>query len=191
MKTLKIILIIALFSFFAKSVFALSGDEILKQAEDVLNAPKDRTIKERMILQKPGGSEKERTVVIYQKGSDKRLIVFLAPADIKGVGFLSLTDDMMYLYMPAFRKIRRIASHIKNEDFMGTDFSYEDLAETEYSDEYFAALEKEEGNQYVLELKPRPEADVGYSKLRMWVDKETFYPVKTAYFSQGGKTIKR
>lgn len=191
MKTLKIILIIALFSFFAKSVFALSGDEILKQAEDVLNAPKDRTIKERMILQKPGGSEKERTVVVYQKGSDKRLIVFLAPADIKGVGLLSLTDDMMYLYMPAFRKIRRIASHIKNENFMGTDFSYEDLAETEYSDEYFATLEKEEENQYVLELKPRPEADVGYSKLRMWVDKETFYPVKTAYFSQGGKTIKR
>ena len=175
----------------AKSAFALTGDEILRRAEDTLNAPKDRTIKERMILLKPGGSEKERSLVVYQKGSDKRLIVFLAPADIKGVGFLSLTDDMMYLYMPAFRKIRRIASHIKNEDFMGTDFSYEDLAETEYSDEYFATLEKEEENQYVLELKPRPKADVGYSKLRMWVDKETFVPVKTAYFSLGDKKIKR
>ncbi len=176
--------------FSVPEAFALTGDEVLKRAEDVMNAPKDRTLTERMVLLKANGSQKERTIVAYQKGTDKRLIVFLTPADVKGVGFMSLTENTMYLYMPAFRKIRRIASHVKNEEFMGTDFSYEDLAETEYTDEYAAVLEKEEPDRYVLELTPKPDADVSYSKLKMWVDKENFVPVRMEYFSKGGKRIK-
>lgn len=191
MKKLNVALTLTLIGLFASSVFALPANEILKKAEDTLNAPQDRTIKEKMTLIKSDGSQKERRVVIYQKGSDKRLVVFTEPADVKGVGFLSITDNQMYLYLPAFRKIRRIASHIKNENFMGTDFSYEDMSETKFSDEYSARLEKEETNQYLLELTPLPEADVSYAKLNMWVDKNTFIPVKTEYFSKQGKLIKR
>ncbi|NOX97167.1 MAG: outer membrane lipoprotein-sorting protein [Nitrospirae bacterium] len=199
MKKLSIILLAAaLFPLVAKSAFALTGDEILKRAEEAMNAPQDRTVTEKMVLIKADGSEKERTIRFYQKGNDKRLVVFLSPADIKGVGFLSLSKDRMYLYLPAFRKVRRIASHIKNEDFMGTDFSYENMAETKYTADYLAilqqaqdsALEKEDPNQYILELKPRPGVDVSYSRQRMWVDKETFIPAKTEYFSPGGKLVK-
>ncbi len=190
MKLLRIVLLIAVFFLIPKSALALTGDEILKKAEDSMNAPHDRTATQKMILIKADGSEKLRDIRFYQKGSDKRLVVFLSPADIKGVGFLSLSEDKMYLYLPAFRKVRRIASHIKNEDFMGTDFSYEDMAETEYTDDYTATLETEEANQYVLELKPRPDADVSYSKQRMWVDKETFIPIKTEYYSKREKLIK-
>jgi len=191
MKALKIGLTATFLCLIAGSAFALTGDEILKKAEDALNAPKDRTVKQRMILIKSDGSEKERSIIAYQRGSDKRLVIFLAPADVKGVGFLSLSEEQMYLYLPAFRKVRRIASHIKNEDFMGTDFSYEDMSETEFTDEYSAKLEKEEENQYILELEPRSKADVSYSKLRMWIDKKTFVPVKTEYFSKQGNLIKR
>jgi outer membrane lipoprotein-sorting protein len=178
-------------AFIPKDALTLTGDEVLRRAENVMNAPKDRMMEEKMTLLKSGGSKKELTIVIYQKGVDKRLIVFLSPADVKGVGFLSLTENTMYLYMPAFRKIRRIASHIKNEEFMGTDFSYEDLSETRFTDEYYATLVKEEDNVYVLELTPKPEADVSYSKQRMWVDKKTFFPVKTEYFSKNDVLIKR
>jgi outer membrane lipoprotein-sorting protein len=190
MKKFNIILVFALFSFLAESVFALSGNEILKRAEETINAPKDQTIQQTMTLIKAGGSEKSRTLMFYQKGSEQRLIVFLSPADIKGVGFLSLPEDRRYLYMPAFRKIRRIASHIKNEDFVGTDFSYEDLSETQFTEDYTATSEKSEANRYVLVLRPRPEADVSYSKQRVWVDKETFLPVKKEYYSKTGNLIK-
>jgi outer membrane lipoprotein-sorting protein len=185
------LLILASVVFIPKDALTLTGDEVLKRAEDVMNAPKDRMMKEKMTLLKSGGSKKELTIVIHQKGVDKRLIVFLSPADVKGVGFLSLTENTMYLYMPAFRKIRRIASHIKNEGFMGTDFSYEDLSETRFTDEYSATLVKEEANVYVLELTPKSGADVGYSKQRMWVDKKTFFPAKTEYFSKRDVLIKR
>ncbi|KKK47176.1 hypothetical protein LCGC14_3157830, partial [marine sediment metagenome] len=133
MKRLLTIAIIALLTLNAENLLAQSGNEILKRTEEAINAPRDRTVKEKMTLIKADGTRKKRTILFYQKGSDKRLILFLLPADVKGVGFLSLSEDRMYLYMPAFRKIRRIASHIKNENFMGTDFSYEDMAETEYT----------------------------------------------------------
>lgn len=190
MKKLEIFILIALITFIAEGAYALTGDEILKKAEDAMNAPTDRTATEKMTLIKAGGSEKLREIRFYQMGSDKRMVVFLSPADVQGVSFLSLSEERMYLYLPAFRKVRRIASHIKNEDFMGTDFSYEDMAETEYSDDYTATLETESAGQYVLKLKPRSDADVGYSKQRMRIDKATFIPVKTEYYAEGGQLIK-
>lgn len=185
-----LILLAALTCLNGKNVYALTGDELLKRAEDAMNAPQDRTATEKMTLIKADGSKKMREIRFYQKGSDKRLVVFLFPADVRGVGFLSLSEERMYLYLPAFRKVRRIASHIKNEDFMGTDFSYEDMAETKYTDDYTARLEKEEAGRYVLELSTRPDADISYSRQRMWVNKKTFIPVRTEYYSKGGKLIK-
>lgn len=169
-----------------ENALALTGDEILKKMEVSVNAPKDRTLIQRMVLIKKDGSRKERKIKIYQKGTKKRLFVFLAPAGVKGVGFLSLSDEKMYLYMPAFRKIRRIASHIKNENFMGTDFSYEDLAEAEYTKNYTARLEKEENGQYLIESTPRPGVKVSYSKQRILVDKKSFVPKRIEYYGKDG-----
>ncbi|NOZ69960.1 MAG: outer membrane lipoprotein-sorting protein [Deferribacteres bacterium] len=195
MKKLSMSLLAAvLFSLVAENALALTGNEILKKAEEAMNAPRDRTATEKMILIKADGSAKVRTIRFYQKGNDKRLVIFLSPADVKGVGFLSLSEDRMYLYLPAFRKVRRIASHIKNENFMGTDFSYEDMAETRYTDDYLATLQQAQGKegpgQYILDLRPRPGADVSYSRQKVWVDKETFILTKTEYYSPGGKLIK-
>ncbi len=189
MKKTALIFLILLF-LVSKNTFALTGEELLKKAEDAMNAPQDREVTDKMVLVKKDGSQKQREIKVYQKGNHKRLLIFLSPADVKGVGFLSLSDDEMYLYLPAFRKIRRIASHIKNEDFMGTDFSYEDLAETEYTDDYAATLKDEGENAYILELKPKENADVSYSKQLMWVDKETYIPKRTEYYSKSGMLIK-
>lgn len=161
----------------------LTGDEILAKVDSVLNAPKDMVAIEKMTLIEKEGTQKVRDLKFYQKGQ-WRLVRFLTPADVKGVGFLRLAEDRMYLYMPAFRKIRRIASHVKNERFMGTDFSYEDMSETEYTDNYVAKLSKDEPDQYVLELTPKPKTDVSYSKLVITVDKSTFFYTRIEYYSK-------
>ncbi|NIM57731.1 MAG: outer membrane lipoprotein-sorting protein, partial [Candidatus Aminicenantes bacterium] len=80
-----------------------------------------------MVLIDKNGKEKDRDAVMLQKGSEKRMIKFLSPADQKGIAFLDLPNDMMYLYLPAFKKVRRIAAHIKNQKFAGTDMTYDDL----------------------------------------------------------------
>lgn len=182
----------------AAFVFSLAGpllaqdaQTILARVDSVMNAPKDMVALEKMTLIDKKGSEKVRDMKLYQKGSQWRLVRFLTPADVRGVSFLRLTEDRMYLYLPAFRKVRRIASSIKNEDFMGTDFSYEDMSQTELTPDYEAkwVAGGSEG-LYVLALTPRPKADVSYSKLVLYVRKDNFVYTKVEYYTLAGKLEK-
>ena len=155
---------------------------VLTQIDKVLNAPEDLEAREAMTLIENDGTRKTREVRLYQKGSDLRLVQFLAPADIRGVGFLRRSADQLYLYLPAFRKVRRIASSATREDFVGTDFTYEDLAQSRYADDYRATDLRVEGDQYVLEVVPRPEADVSYDRLTLRADTANFVLRRVEYY---------
>jgi outer membrane lipoprotein-sorting protein len=159
-----------------------SAAEILKKADDVMNAPQDQEISAKMMLIDKGGNENIREMKMYQKGKETRLVRFLSPADQKGVSFLSLPDDVQYLYLPAFHKVRRIASHVKNDNFAGTDFSYDDMSASKYSEEYDAVLLEETDESYILELIPKKGIEKNYTKLRLWARKDNFYPLRVEFY---------
>lgn len=82
------------------------------------------------------GRERVRKIAtvskLYDGGkTEKRLIRFLSPADVKGTGLLTYDyeneDDDMWLFMPALRKTRRIVSTEKAKNFMGSEFTYADM----------------------------------------------------------------
>lgn len=82
------------------------------------------------------GRTRERTVLFLSKdyGKDtKSITYFESPADVKGTGFLQSEyddpskEDDRWLYLPALKKVRRITGSSKNEYFMGTDFTYDDI----------------------------------------------------------------
>lgn len=168
----------------------LTATQILKKVDDVVNAPKDQDLSIKLILIDKNGNEKVREMNMLQKGSDRRLVKFLSPADQKGIAFLSLPDDVMYLYLPAFNKVRRIASHIKNNKFAGTDFTYEDMEAIRYTEKYNPTLQKNEDGHYILQLIPREGVKTDYSKLVMWVRTDNFYPTRIEYYDQGNKLYK-
>ena len=159
-----------------------TAEDILKNADTVVNAPKDQEISLKITLTDKGGNEKIREMKMFQKGDEMRLVRFLSPADQKGVSFLSLPDDVQYLYLPAFHKVRRIASHIKNDNFAGTDFSYDDMSASKYVEEYDATLLGKTDDLYILELIPKSGVEKSYSKLKMWVRQDNFYPVKVEFY---------
>jgi len=164
--------------------------QILQEVEDSLNAPIDREATLKMQLIDKAGNIKNRELTILQKGPEKRLIRFNAPADVKGVGFLVLEDDLMYLYMPAFAKVRRIASHVKNENFMGTDFTYDDMSQSDYVEDYTPVLKDETDQHYVLDLTPKPESEIEYSKLIMWANKQTMLPDTVEFYDRSKRLLK-
>ncbi len=188
----------------------LTALEILKKSDSVVNAPEDQEILLEMILINKNGKEKKREAKMLQQGSEKRMIKFLLPADVKGLAFLDLPDDVMYLYMPAFHKIRRIASHVKNTSFAGTDFTYDDMASLNYADDYDPRLidskkkkglvleQKEKGEEwlekelecYLLGLTPKKGIKKDYSRLVMWVRKDNFYQVRIEHYNKAGKLWK-
>jgi outer membrane lipoprotein-sorting protein len=190
MKTSVIILMTALITLTGFKPFAQNAKEILKKADEVTYAPEDQQAKVKMIMVDKRGNEQVREAEYIQKGSEMRLFRFTSPASQKGVAFLSLPDDVMYIYMPAYGKEQRIASHVKNQSFAGTDFSYDDMESKTMSEEYDPKLISETEDSYVLELVPKPDLRSDYSKLIMTVRKDNFYFSKVEYYDRGGRKVK-
>ncbi|MDQ7054067.1 MAG: outer membrane lipoprotein-sorting protein [candidate division KSB1 bacterium] len=114
----------------------------------------------------------------------------MSPAEVRGVSFLRRAEDRLYLYLPAFRRIRRIASSIKNERFMGTDFTYEDMSQSEFSKDYFAERLPDQDGLFVLQLTPRPDADVSYGRLVVYADSTNYVYRKVEYYDREGRVQK-
>ncbi len=172
----------------AVSVIAQDSDTILKKMDDVMFSPKDMTGKNKIILIDRNGKEEIREAVIYQKGTDKRMMRFTAPASQAGIAVLSLPNDVMYMYLPAFGRERRIASSAKNQNFAGTDFSYDDMESVMFSEKYKSRLIKTEDTVFVLELTPKGRSD--YSKVVAAVNKTHVYPEVMEYYDKAGNKIK-
>ena len=168
-----------------------SAEIILQRADSVMNAPQDLYAVAEMTLTEADGDQSVRKMEMYQKGDEKRLVRFLAPADQRGISFLSLPDDVKYLYLPAFRKVRRIASHMENQRFAGTDFSYEDLSSASYSNDYNPTLIETTAEHFVLDLQPQlGNENSSYSRLKAWILKENYYPEKIEMYDDSGNLWK-
>ncbi len=168
----------------------LSAAQILTRVDNFLNSARDQEISTVISLIDKSGKTSTRTMKMMQKGADKRLVKFLSPADQKGIGFLSLPNDNMTVYLPAFGKTRKIASSVKNTKFAGTDYSYEDMEAKKYSVKWTPSLLRTENGNYVLELKPKPGVVTDYSKLIMHCRTSDCYPVKVEHYDKGGKLYK-
>lgn len=168
---------------------AQDANAILKKMDNVMYSPKDMTGKNKIVLIDKTGKQKVREATIKQKGTDKRMFRFTSPSSQAGIAVLSLPNDVMYLYLPAFGKERRIATSAKNQNFAGTDFSYDDMESKPYSEKYTPKFLKTEGDAYVLELTPKSPKST-YSKLIVKIHKTNYYPLSMAYYDKANNKIK-
>jgi len=183
-----ILIIIVLLSSFELAK-AQDANDILKKMDALMYSPKDMTGKNKIILIDKTGKEEVREATIQQKGNNKRMFRFTSPASQAGIAVLSLPDDVMYLYLPAFGKERRIATSAKNQNFAGTDFSYDDMESKPFDEKYTPKLIKEEGDIYTLELTPIGKSE--YSKVIMGVHKTNYFPVSTEIYDKGNNKVKQ
>jgi outer membrane lipoprotein-sorting protein len=142
------------------------------------------------------------TTKLQANGSDyNRVVRFSSPADVRGTGTLLIehtsSDDDIWIYLPALKKVRRIASSNKSDRFVGTDFSYADVIGHKTADWSHTLLADENvGGQdcYVVESTPKS-ADVksasGYSKRKSWIRKDNFVAIKAEAWDPDGKLLKR
>jgi len=170
------------------SASAQDANTILKKMDDVMYSPKDMTGKNKIVLIDKNGKQETREASILQKGNDKRIFRFTAPASQAGIAVLSLPNDVMYLYLPAFGKERRISTSVKSQNFAGTDFSYDDMEAKPYSDKYTPKLQKNESGVFVLELTPKGQSD--YSKIIVNINNINYYPELMEYYDKGNTKIK-
>ena len=92
-----------------------------------------------MILKNKQGQESTREIrsktLEVDGDGDKSMTIFNKPNDVKGTALLSFTHkqgpDDQWLYLPALKRTKRIASDNKSGPFMGSEFAFEDIASQE------------------------------------------------------------
>jgi outer membrane lipoprotein-sorting protein len=191
MKTLKYTIFLIIISFTASLLTATAQDAktILGNMDKIIFSPKDKQGKVTIILTDKAGKEKIREAIMMQKGRDKKLYRYTKPESQAGIATLSLPGDVMWLYMPAFEKPKKISMLSKSQAFTGTDFSYEDMATTPYAERYIPTLLNTEKDTWVLQLTPKSTKS-DYSKVIVRVNKTYGYPVSMEFFNTKGKKFK-
>lgn len=178
-------------------LLALTNLEVAQKSEDMMSGFGDATSTMQMTLINAAGQKKVRSMkmqVLEGEDEDKSLMEFLTPADVKGTKFLSYEhvnkDDDQWLYLPALKRVKRIASKNKSGAFMGSEFSYEDLSAFNVKKYIY-----EEGQAplkdglYIIQSKPLSKYS-GYTKLLSYIDAKTFLVKKIEYFDRKKELLK-
>lgn len=131
-----------------------------------------------------------------QGDGDKGLTVFDEPRDVKGTAFLNFSHavkpDEQWLYLPALKRVKRIASRNKSGPFMGSEFSYEDLSSFEIEKYSFKYLKDEtiDGEaHFVVEQIPKDKFS-GYTKIHVWLDQKHYRAKKIDFYDRKGALLK-
>lgn len=189
-----------LFSLANSPIFAITGDEIIDRVDQHENGYIDLKASIEMILSDRKGKQTIRLMDISsiesEKIGEKRKFIFRNPSDVNGTAILIdskvIKDDSQWIYLPAFKRVKRISSKNKKSAFMGSQFSYEDLASQEkekYKNEF--VKESSIDNIPCLIVKRTPLLpNSGYDHILVYVDKTRHRFIKTEYFDKQGKMIK-
>ncbi len=169
----------------------------------------DRSIADmRMLLIDRNGSQRSRSLRTFgiDQGEDSySLMFFLTPGDLKGTGFLSYDydtagiDDDQWLFLPALKKVKRIASSDKSGSFMGSDFSYADLTKRRLRDYTYTFYEKQPevviyGKKcWVIKSVPKNQKvieETGYIKSMLFVRKDNHVVVRAINYLDDSNDMK-
>lgn len=169
---------------------AQSAEALLQNMDFLISAPKDKEASVLMVIKDKNGSVKEREASLKQKGKYKKLYRYTKPEKQAGIATLSLPDNIIWLYMPAFGKAVKISLLSKSQAFNGTDFSQEDMSGIPYSDRYYPKLMSDKNaEKHLLELTPKSKKSK-YTKILLTMDKTNYYPIKMEYYEKGDKLVK-
>ncbi len=169
----------------------------------------DSRVEAKMILENKQGEKSERNMrlraleVISDTDGDKSLTYFLSPADVQGTALLSFTHfktpDDQWLFLPALKRVKRIASANKSGSFVGSEFAFEDLLAQEVQRFTYKFLREEpcptdEAKGLVCFVSERFPAyeNSGYTRQISWVDKKDYQVRKLEFYdrkSEHSKTL--
>ncbi len=128
---------------------------------------------------------------------DKSLSIFDTPRDVKGTAFLTFShkigDDDQWLYLPALKRVKRISSRNKSGSFMGSEFSYEDIASQEiekYNYKYLRDENMAGQDCFVSERYPVDIKNSGYTRQVVWMDKGEYRVWKIEFYDRKESHLK-
>ena len=191
----------------ARQAVANTPDWVAQQIEN-RDTGRDLRAEMRMRLYDRQGRVRERALTLFglkgppSKDGDKTLVRFTYPNDIKNTAFLVWehpdADDERFLYLPALGRVRRIAGEEKQESFVGSDLTYEDvggrdIAEYTYAfaggDTTWTAPDGSQHPAWSLESRAK-DRNADYPRSVSLVRKDNFIVVHADVFDRRDRRVK-
>jgi outer membrane lipoprotein-sorting protein len=153
----------------------------------------------RMTITDAQNRERIRQFVILRKdradgGDQDYVVLFSRPADVRNTVFLVKKhvgqDDDRWLYLPDLDLVKRIAAGDKRTSFVGSNFLYEDVSGRGVEEDEHQLIETTDAF-YVVKNTPIDPRSVEFSSWTVWVNKQTFIPVKMEYVDDSGEVYRR
>lgn len=187
------------------SIFAMAqqGTDARKIMEGVYTQDKshDLTMKADFeVFDKQGQStKKEFTYMRFgAPGESKTLVAFTAPKEIRGVVLLSINQrgaaSSQYVYMPATQRVRSVVQQNRSGRFIGTDFTFEDIAERVLDDFTYKLIDDTESidghKTYKVEATPVEEGRSQYKFIYYWVARDAPVILFAELFDAQGNKVR-
>ncbi|MDR1908744.1 MAG: outer membrane lipoprotein-sorting protein [Spirochaetaceae bacterium] len=203
--TTRILLPLPFIAFIAAAAFAQTASP--QDAEALIRASRSRieadttSTRARMVITGRDGSTTERLLDQYSKdgpSGERTVIVFQRPASVAGTRFLTMKNaggaDDQWIFLPSLGKVRRIAASEGSGSFMGTDFSYDDIASASRSadlDTHRVIREEALDGKacHVIESVPR-DSGYQYSRMIQWLDRESGVLYKLELYNRRNVLVK-
>lgn len=167
---------------------ALTAREIVRRA-DRIRAPGGSFSFELSIITPQGSEERpDARLAVSVKLPDRSLAKFLTPSRDRGKVLL-MVGPHLWVYLPATGRPLRISPQ---QRLVG-DVSHADVMRVNFEGDYLPTLRGVDretgGGSYVLNLRGAMKGAT-YHRIRYWVERETFRPVKAEFLTVSGLLIK-
>ncbi|HWP37957.1 MAG TPA: outer membrane lipoprotein-sorting protein [Gemmatimonadales bacterium] len=182
----------------AQEAASESGRQIAERAIAQLKGYGDVAAEITIVLKARRGDARTWTVRLLsleQPGVERTIVVFERPRDVRGTALLTATrpgrENEQWLYLPAVGRVKRIASQGRSSSFMGTEFSYEDVAPDDAARYRYGETRADTLDGVPVTAVERFPQDPGsaYGRQLLWVDGDD-RPIRIDYFDRAGSQVK-
>ena len=189
---------------FITHLFCFESNKELAEIMELRPKPDDIKSRNQLIIKNKNSTKTLELISKSKDDSKLQMIWFLKPKDDKGIAFLKKEedgkDDFMIMWLPGFKRFRRIASSNKTDSFMGSDLTFEDLTNRNFEDYTYPEIPYEVDCKfndkytrcYVLTSIPKPEtkknSDYGkHETTVLEVEKDIFIAIQEDSYDVTGK----
>jgi hypothetical protein len=150
-----------------------------------------------MLIEEPDGTRLRRKGVAFRRTRDDgladRLFVITAPDNLRGLALLSEDRQgapaVQYLYVPAYRRARRVALHAAGDAYVGSNFTYADFGRVhiEAGEHRIQGTAELNGHPCVVVETTTKDENLPYARLVSTLDRETALPLRSEYYDGNGR----
>lgn len=172
----------------------LSAPELLERTYENLYGGDFIQVMKLTTRGRSGRSITRRLQIVRKQSAEpgRAMVRFLEPGDVRGTSMLVIEREARYddvfVYLPAFRRTRRVSAAQRADSFFGTDFSYEDLEPkkaVDYDSKIVGGDAVGSVPCVVIEVRARPHMESGYERTTSCVDTQRGVALWTDFYRKG------